>query len=33
MARRRAGAATAVVADGRPTKRDRRKLQAFLDER
>jgi ribosome-associated heat shock protein Hsp15 len=31
-ARRKAAAATAPTTDGRPTKRDRRKLQAFLDE-
>ncbi|MEP6942807.1 MAG: S4 domain-containing protein [Betaproteobacteria bacterium] len=32
IARRRAAAATAPTSDARPTKRDRRKLQAFLDE-
>jgi ribosome-associated heat shock protein Hsp15 len=32
IARRRAAAATAPAWDGRPTKRDRRKLQEFLDE-
>ncbi len=31
-ARRKAAAVTAPTTDGRPTKRDRRKLQAFLDE-
>ena len=31
-ARRRAASATAPTSDGRPTKRDRRKLQQFLDE-
>jgi ribosome-associated heat shock protein Hsp15 len=31
-ARRKAAALTAPTTDGRPTKRDRRKLQAFLDE-
>jgi len=31
-ARRKAAAATAPTTDARPTKRDRRKLQAFLDE-
>ena len=32
IARRKAAAASAPVMDGRPTKRDRRKLQEFLDE-
>jgi len=32
IARRKAAAATAPTSDARPTKRDRRKLQAFLDE-
>ena len=32
VARRKAAAATAPIMDGRPTKRDRRKLQEFLDE-
>jgi ribosome-associated heat shock protein Hsp15 len=32
IARRKAAAATAPTTDGRPTKRDRRKLQEFLDE-
>jgi ribosome-associated heat shock protein Hsp15 len=32
VARRRAAAATAPAWDGRPSKRDRRKLQEFLDE-
>jgi len=32
IARRRAEAAAAPTSDGRPTKRDRRKLQEFLDE-
>jgi ribosome-associated heat shock protein Hsp15 len=32
IARRKAAAATAPIMDGRPTKRDRRKLQEFLDE-
>ncbi len=32
IARRKASAASAPTLDGRPTKRDRRKLQAFLDE-
>jgi len=31
-ARRKAASATAPTSDGRPTKRDRRKLQEFLDE-
>ena len=31
-ARRKAASATAPTTDGRPTKRDRRKLQEFLDE-
>ena len=32
IARRKAAAASAPIMDGRPTKRDRRKLQEFLDE-
>jgi ribosome-associated heat shock protein Hsp15 len=32
IARRKAAAASAPTLDGRPTKRDRRKLQEFLDE-
>lgn len=32
IARRRAAAASTPVTDGRPTKRDRRKLRAFLDD-
>ncbi len=32
IARRKAAAAGVPIMDGRPTKRDRRKLQAFLDE-
>lgn len=32
IARRKASAASTPVTDGRPTKRDRRKLQEFLDE-
>ena len=32
IARRKAAAASAPAMDGRPTKRDRRKLQEFLDE-
>ena len=32
IARRKAAAATAPTWDGRPSKRDRRKLQEFLDE-
>jgi ribosome-associated heat shock protein Hsp15 len=32
IARRKATAASTPVMDGRPTKRDRRKLQEFLDE-
>ena len=32
IARRRAAAATQPTSEGRPTKRDRRKLQEFLDE-
>jgi ribosome-associated heat shock protein Hsp15 len=32
IARRRAAAAGAPASDGRPTKRDRRKLQEFLEE-
>lgn len=32
IGRRKAAAVTAPTSDGRPTKRDRRKLQEFLDE-
>jgi len=32
IGRRKAAALTAPTSDGRPTKRDRRKLQEFLDE-
>jgi ribosome-associated heat shock protein Hsp15 len=32
IARRKGAVASSPVADGRPTKRDRRKLQEFLDE-
>jgi len=32
IARRKTAAASAPIMDGRPTKRDRRKLQEFLDE-
>jgi ribosome-associated heat shock protein Hsp15 len=32
IARRKAAAASVPIMDGRPTKRDRRKLQEFLDE-
>ena len=32
IARRKAAAISAPTSDGRPTKRDRRKLQEFLDE-